>query len=322
MIIGIAVTRNWYIYMATNLYALFKYNKIKKVYMFIEDDEISYLKDERIEFINVNKLPEYIKETSPNYKTFFTKMTFARCYFTKVLKDDKIIYIDADAIVVDNINNLWNLKLGNNVIAGVHEGGEWDAYLGQEGFDDTYINSGVLLMDLKKLREEKLDDKILEIINTEWHNLPDQDAINLVCKGRIKHISNIYNSTDTTGYRDDAKIIHYIRGSKGWIKGSPRSEIWYNYHKEMIGGNKMDNYYVIAKINFNDYEGKDINNPNNEFVERIANESKWWCSAERYNYLKENNAVELIEIKKVELPKEPIKSTKSTFVSKTKKSKK
>lgn len=303
MIIVMCCTRNWYIYLATEIYALFKNNNIKKLYLFIEDDEISYLKNKRIEFININKLPEYIKNTSPNYNTKYTKMSYLRCFFTKILKENKILYIDADAIVVDNIDNLWNIDLEDNVIAGVHENGEWNKYLCTYGLDDTYINSGVLLMDLKKIKEEKLDDSMIYLLNNKHFAFPDQDVINLVCRNRIKHISNIYNSSETTGIVDDAKIIHYIRSNKGWIKESPRSEIWYNYHKEMIGGNKMDNYYVIAKINFNDYEGKDINNPNNGFVERIADESKWWCSAERYQYLKDNNAVELIKIKKVEKKK-------------------
>ena len=45
-------TRNWYIYLATEVYALFKHNNVKKLYLFIEDDNIPYLLDKRIEFIN------------------------------------------------------------------------------------------------------------------------------------------------------------------------------------------------------------------------------------------------------------------------------
>lgn len=44
MIVAICSTRNWYFYLATELYALFKHNEVAKVYLFIEDDEISYLK--------------------------------------------------------------------------------------------------------------------------------------------------------------------------------------------------------------------------------------------------------------------------------------
>ena len=308
MKIAICCTKNWYVYLKTEIYALFKHNNVDKLYLFIEDDEIPYLKDARIEYINVNNIPEYITSNSPNYNTKYTKMSYIRCCFSKILKEPKIIYIDADAIVVDNIEELWDLDV--DTIAGIKEGGEWSKHLGIEGMDDKYINSGVLIMNLKNIRERHLDDEMITLLNTNRYAYPDQDVINIVFKDKI-YLSNIYNSTETTGFRDDAKIIHYIRERKGWIKTSPRSEIWYNYHNEMIGGNNMDNYFVRATRNFNDYEGRDVNG-GGTYIERKAGKSEWYCSAERYKYLKENNAVELIEIKKVELPKEEIPTPETT----------
>lgn len=317
MIICYNCTRNWYIHLVTELYALFKHNKVKKVYLFIEDDNIPYITDKRVEFINVNSLPEYITQESPNYNTRYSKLSYLRCYFSKILKEDKILYLDADTLVVDNIEDLWNTDFEDNVLVGVHEGGEWNKHLWTYGLDDTYINSGVLLMNLKALREEKLDDSMIYLLNNNRYAFPDQDVINLVCRNRIKHVSNVYNSSETTGIVDNAKIIHYIRGNKGWIKGSLRSDIWFNYHNEYIEKEGiMDNYKVKALVTFNDYEGKDISNPENPFIKREAGKSEWECSAERYEYLKSVGAVELIEIRKVEEPKEEKKATKKTTKSK------
>jgi len=292
MIIAMCCTRNWYTYLATELYALFENNNIEKLYLFIEDDRIPYLNDCRIQFINVSSLSEYITPQSPNYNTKYTKLSYLRCYFSKVLDCDKVIYIDSDAIVVDNIEELWDLKV--DTIAGIKEPGEWSKHLGIPDMDNNYINSGVLVMNLKNIREQHFDDQMIGLLNTNKYCYPDQDVINIVFKDKT-YLSNIYNSTETTGFRDDAKIIHYIRERKGWIRESPRSEIWYNYHNKMIGGNKMDNYYVRATRNFDDTQH------NGE--KRIAGKSEWWCTAERYQFLKDNNAVELIEIKKIELPK-------------------
>ena len=303
MKIVMCCTRNWYFYVAIELYALMKHNDVKKVYLFIEDDNIPYIADKRVEFINYNKIQEYVTPNSPNYNTQYSKLSFLRCYFSKILKEDKIIYIDADAIVIDNIKELWDIDLEDNVLIGVHEGGEWDRHLNTYGLNDTYINSGVLVMDLKKIREEKLDESMIYLLNHNKYAFPDQDVINLVCRNRIKLVDNKYNSTETTGFRDDAKIIHYIRGRKGWVKGSPRSEIWYKYHDEYLKeeGN-MNNYKVKAIINFTDYLGKETI-PTNEHYDRKANISEWYCDAERYQFLKEHGAVELIEIEKVEEPK-------------------
>jgi len=253
MIIAMCATRNWYFYTAVALYSILSHNKVQKVYLFIEDDKIPYIQDKRVKFININKIPKYVKETSLNYNTHYTRMSYTRCFFSKVLKEDKIIYLDVDALVVDNIQDLWNMDLEGNYIAGAHEGGEWDKHLQLQGFDDTYINSGVLVIDLKKTRKHKLDDKMIELLNTKKYLFPDQDVINIVYKGKIKHISNIYNSAETTGIVDNAKIIHYIKEHKGWIKESPRSEIWLHNYKLYIknlfkGGKKMFRGTVVKRF--------------------------------------------------------------------------
>lgn len=297
-------TRDWYIHLYTIIYALLKHNKVDKIYLFIEDDEISYLNDKKIEFINVNNLHEYITSNSPNYNTKYTKLSYLRCFFSKILNEDKILYLDVDTLVVDNIHELWNLDLKDNVIAGVHESGEWNKYLNTYGLDDTYINSGVLLIDLKKIREEKLDDSMIYLLNYNKYAFPDQDVINLVCRNRIHHLSNIYNSSETTGIVDNAKIIHYIRGNKGWIQSSPRSDIWFKYHEEMLGDDNM--YKVRALINFDDVKVQDENGKN---VKRIANQSEWEVDKDRYLYLKQHNAIELVEI--IPEKKEEIKSEES-----------
>ena len=296
MKIVMCCSRNWYFYLAVELYALFKHNKVEKVYLFIEDDEIPFIKNDKIEFINYNKIESYVTKQSPNYNNQYTNLSYLRCYFSKILKEDKILYIDADAIVVDDISELWNIDLKDSVLAGTREPGAWDSYLWTYGLDNNYINSGVLLMDLKKIREENLDDSMIYLLNHNKYAFPDQDVINLVCRNRITYISNIYNSTETTGIVDNAKIIHYIRGNKGWKRASQRSEIWYNYHDEYIKKEGiMNNYKVRAIKNFNDYEGRDVTHGGN-FEARVAGKSEWLCSAERYAYLKEHGAVELIEV--------------------------
>lgn len=318
MTIAFCCTRNWYIHLYTIIYALLKHNKVDKIYLFIEDDEINYLKNDKIKFINVNSLPEYVKEFSPNYNTKYTKMSYLRCYFSKVLNEDKILYLDVDTLVDDNIQELWELDLEDNAIAGVHEPGEWNKYLNTYGLDDTYINSGVLLMDLKKIREEKLDDSMIYLLNNNKYAFPDQDVINLVCRNRIYQLSNIYNSSETTGMVDNAKILHYIRGNKGWIKSSLRSEIWFKYHLEMLGDDNM--YKVRALINFDDVKVQDKNGKN---VKRVANSSEWEVDKERYLYLKEHNAVELVEIIPSQECKkcDECKNEKKTTKKATKKSK-
>ena len=326
MIVAICCTRNWYIYLLTELYALFKNNTVEKVYLFIEDDEINYLKDSRIEFINVNKIPKYIKETSPNYNTKYSKMSYIRCYFSKILNDDKVLYIDADAIVVDNIKKLWDIDLKDNALAGVKEAGEWSKHLGIDGMDDKYINSGVLLMNLDLIRKEKLDDAMINLLNNNFYYYPDQDVINITCKDKIKYISNIYNSTETTGIVEKAKIIHYIRENKGWIKTSPRSDIWYKYHNEMLerGGIRMIKVKAIREFTY----GKFDKITNLERYDKTKNEDgrlyekdTFDCTQDMATYLTGGCGYELVKVIEV-LPEEPATEQVSDQVKKEAKPKK
>ena len=234
MIVAMCCTRNWYTYLSTEIYALTKHNKVKKIYLFIEDDDILELKDKRIKFININKVKQYISENSPNFDTKYSQMSYVRCYFSKIIKDSKVLYLDTDALVVDNIQELWDMNIKDYAVAGVKEPGKWDRHLKIEGMDDNYINSGVMLMNLDYIRKHKIDDKMIELLNNNFYHFPDQDVINITCKGQVKYISNRYNSTETTGIVNNAKIVHYIRENKGWKRTSPRSEIWFRYYKEIL----------------------------------------------------------------------------------------
>ena len=316
MIVAICSTRNWYFYLATELYALFKHNEVAKVYLFIEDDEISYLKDNRIQFINVNKIKKYIEEKSPNYNTKYSQLSYIRCYFSKILNEEKILYIDADAIVVDNIKELWNTNIKNKALAGVHEGGEWSKHLGIEGMDDKYINSGVLLMNLDYIRKEKLDDAMIDLLNQKYYAYPDQDVINIVCKDKIQYVSNIYNSAETTGIVEDAKIIHYIREHKGWVKGSLRGDIWYRYFLEMIERSKKM-VKIECIVSYNDVQL--------EKLVKIGDQLE--VTEERANYLvnerKLAKVIEVIpeEVKVEEVKLEEKKDVKKPIAKKTSKKK-
>lgn len=236
----ICCTRNWYQYLLVNLYSLFTTNKVEKLYLVVEDDNIENIKclcneyKVKVEFVNINNLPEYIKPTSPNYNTKYSKLSMCRLYFTKFIKEDKILYLDADTLIMGDLKELWKTDLKDNVLAGVKEPGEWDKHLWTKGLDGNYINSGVLLMNLKAIREEELDESMIYLINKNKYEFPDQDVINLTCRNRIEYISNEYNSSETTGIVGNAKIIHYIRGNKGWIKGTNRSEYWFNKLTELI----------------------------------------------------------------------------------------
>ena len=155
--------------------------------------------------------------------------TYFRYMIADLLPDiDKILYLDADLIVTSDISDLYDIDLGDNYIAGVE-----DYFIKQIGYKseinfqdaDIYINAGVLLMNLPKIRKDNLAQKFIakSIALQNKIKFQDQDIINIVCKGKIKPVDSKYNFTsgnirNEIDKRKFAKIIHYTGADKPWNK--------------------------------------------------------------------------------------------------------
>ena len=242
MIIAMSCTRNWYQYLLTNLFAILSNNNVEKIYLFIEDDyidELDLLKSHfNTQFIckNIYSIfDKYIKPTSPNINTRYTKCSMSRLFFPKEINEPKVLYLDVDALVVSNIDKLWSIDIDNYYVSGVTDSGmmrDGVVYLKFIQSNIPYINSGVLLMNLYLIRKNKIDDKWLELINTERFMYPDQDVINSACKDHIYIFPVEYNSSESTQLLDDKskiKIIHYTMKKSDWVRNHKYSELWYEY---------------------------------------------------------------------------------------------
>ena len=140
---------------------------VDKVYLLIEDDSFPYeLPDTGvIETINISGIVDQLfSKDGPNYKTQWTKIGMIRVALSKVFPDlDKILTIDCDTIVDQDISELWEFPLDGYYFAGVREPWNTDFY-GQ-----MYTNAGVLMLNLKKLREDGKDDEMIREQDTVKH---------------------------------------------------------------------------------------------------------------------------------------------------------
>ena len=107
-------------------------------------------------------------------------------------KIDKCVYIDGDTLINNDLFELYNINLEDNYIGAVLESAP-DTKINPE----IYINSGILLMNLKKIRTDNKETKLLTEIekNTanHYYEFPDQDILNVVFKDRIKLLPFKYN---------------------------------------------------------------------------------------------------------------------------------
>jgi len=143
-------------------------------------------------------------------------MVLLRVVFTKLFPHlDRILTIDNDAIVRENISELWDLDLSNNYIAACKEPNKSTSNF-------TYINMGVAMLNLEKWREDGLDDKLLNDLKTYYFEEAEQTAISIACQGHILVLNPMYNRNNYTcevEFKEQIvgkeKIIHYA-AIKGW----------------------------------------------------------------------------------------------------------
>ncbi len=159
-----------------------------------------------------------------------------------ITKYDKLLYLDTDTIVDGDLTPLWETDLEDCYFGGVPE-----RCLYQKRYvfdklkfsrDDLYINAGMLLMNLKKMREDNFVDlflkagpKLLPFITYSG-----QDIVNILAKGHIKQIECIYNMTpahimDLPGKKHQAVIVHYTGKFKPWSLGMSNNELEFLYEK-------------------------------------------------------------------------------------------
>jgi lipopolysaccharide biosynthesis glycosyltransferase len=92
---------------------------------------------------------------------------------------DKVLYLDADIIAKGNISQLYNIDISAYEIAGVRD------YYGKFFFYPRYLNSGVLLMNMKRIRETKMLSRALNLCKRRKVFLPDQTAINRYARKKL-----------------------------------------------------------------------------------------------------------------------------------------
>ena len=149
------------------------------------------------------KMDDVLNELDDSYShklraDIFTLTIYFRIFLPRMFPEyDKGIYIDSDVILNDDIANLYNIDLEDNLIGAIKDESVSDVEVlanyieNAVGIDRySYINSGVLLLNMKKLREVKFAEHFLYLLKKYNFDTiaPDQDYINAMCKGNIKFI--------------------------------------------------------------------------------------------------------------------------------------
>ena len=79
---------------------------------------------------------------------------------------DRVLYLDCDTVIVRSIENMWKESLGGAILGAVMEPTIYEAVKESIGLEkeDGYYNSGVLLVDMKRWREERIQEKLMQFL--------------------------------------------------------------------------------------------------------------------------------------------------------------
>ena len=185
------------------------FNPKAKVYLVTETDGCDI---EDVEVIDIRN-QQWFPEDSINYRNQFTYIGLLKAVYGELLPCDKVLHLDADTIVNGPLNALYETDMKGKWFGMVEEKkGNYHP------FGSKYYNAGVLLLNLKQIRKDKIQDRMVEYLNTVWQPWCEQDAFNKygIENDKIVELETKYNENIMTGFTDDPKVVHYCSIGDWW----------------------------------------------------------------------------------------------------------
>ena len=183
------------------------------------------LHDSKINFVQVENSSIFDNAFCLKNKGYLSKSAYLRFLIPSAFKNlDKIIYFDCDIIATSSLSEFFNTDISDYYAAMIKDTSceENQKRLNFKA-NETYYNSGVLLINLKKWKDDNIEQKL---INHLQDGLDDQDIINIVLKNHIKEVDETWNyqkKAKNYAGTDLPKIIHFITAFKPYFTGSKES---------------------------------------------------------------------------------------------------
>ncbi|MBF0716052.1 glycosyltransferase family 8 protein [Gemelliphila palaticanis] len=241
----------------TVIKSICKYNQNIDFYILNDDYPQEWFKymDFNLKSFNSKIFDIKIKEKFDFHiaENHITKEAFFRYYIPNYIGSDIVLYLDIDIIVKGNLTHLSSFNFEDNYCAAVYDIGLGD-----------YFNSGVMLINNLKWREDNISEKLIKYTNEYGKNLDlvDQSVLNIIFKDKWIKLDSEYNyqvgalfifqhhnkQEDFNNYyklsKNNPLIIHYTTSHKPWISNSSgifRELWWEDYTSEWSDILKFNN---------------------------------------------------------------------------------
>lgn len=241
--------------------------------------DLKKIKNYSINFVSVNK--DLFRDCPVSYH--FTREAYFRFKLPSLLPGiDKIMYLDCDMIVFRDLSELFQTDI-NNYYAGMvlDASTKLSPNANQERLElpenSSYFNTGLIIINLKKWREEKIEQKLFEWTkeNKERIIWVEQDAVNVVFHGFIRELPeeyniqlNYYNNREIlSNLVEKMHIIHYCGLGKPWNnKEMFLSEYFWEYAKTSPFYDEIREKYLL---NYSEMQKSEV-----DFVKQLIRKYK------------------------------------------------
>jgi lipopolysaccharide biosynthesis glycosyltransferase len=206
----------------------------------VDPAKLDMLSAHRQRFANAT-LIRYRFEDAP-YQHFrldghITLASYFRLFLTDIIPPDvgRILYLDADIVVLGDVASLWTTDFGDALIAAAPNLFSQNNERLELPHDYCYFNAGILMIDLERWRREGLIARFVDYVEhnharLQWH---DQDVLNAVLHERVKYLDYSWNFQARTtlaqaavllldaaafaALRRRPNIVHFTIDKKPWF---------------------------------------------------------------------------------------------------------
>jgi len=211
---------------------------------------MKYIRDYSIDFVPFpeNILNQALTDKKIKFTDNWPSLVMYRLYFDQIFPNlDSILYLDADIVVLRDLNSFKKIDMSNYIAAGSMDTGV--TYCSYKVINEckrnmahSYKNGGVIFFHLKNIREKQGKDMILEALqNSECKfSFPDQDLLNITFHDYIYPLSMRWNFCTHFDYKSpyfSYFILHYA-GPKPWTP--EKQQLWERNPTKL---NEVTKYY-------------------------------------------------------------------------------
>lgn len=246
--IVLAGDRNYTTQLETTIKSILYHNRDVKIYILNQDIMPDWFRKPRkiarmlgSEIIDV-KLPEQAVFQDWIKQAHISSIAYARYFIPDYIPETKVLYLDSDLIVNTSLEKLFCIDLEEKLFAAVRD------------TDGITFNTGVLLINNEKSRQEKLKERLIEqsivtireVEEGSFDNFNgDQTIFNQVCSNQWLELDKEFNlqvGHDTTAFYNKwenyfnelvtPSIIHFVSYRKPWktLIANRYRDLWWQFH--------------------------------------------------------------------------------------------